>query len=67
MLVPIQISINMAARNQQKHLFSHTECIFVCHTTMQQHFIDNSVNITELELTKKAKKLPEKHVDTLPE
>ena len=27
---------------------------------MQQHFIDNSINITELESTKKGKKLPEK-------
>ena len=33
---------------------SHTlNAFFVCHTTMQQHFIDN---ITELESTKKAKK-----------
>ena len=47
-------------------LFSHTECIFVSHTTMQRHFSDNSINITELELTKKAKKLP-KNFDTLPE
>ena len=44
---------------------SHTlNAFFVCHTTMQQHFIDN---ITELESTKKAKILPEKYVDTLPE
>ena len=33
----------------------------------EQHFIDTSINITELELTKKAKKLPKKIVDTLPE
>ena len=31
---------------------------------MQQHFIDTSINITELESTKKPKKLP-KNVDTL--
>ena len=38
----------------RNYMFSHTECIFVCHTTMQQHFIDNSINIIELESTKKA-------------
>ena len=27
--------------------FSHTAgVVFVCHTTMQQHFIENSINIT---------------------
>ena len=33
---------------------------------MQQHFIDTSINITELESIRKAKKLP-KNVGTLPE
>ena len=35
-------------------LFSHSECNFVCHTTMQQYVIGISINITtitELEST----------------
>ena len=48
-------------------MFSHTECIFVCHMTMQQHFIDISINITELESAKKAKKTTGQIAHTLPE